>query len=183
MPPTTSSRRSGKRPSNWKALRRMAKLSRVAPVFVPRSSSSLLESVQCRASSSGCQSCFIGRAFGLIEPSAKSKLAAERVHDQSATAKLVEKEQSGRPCFCLLCRNFDLRYLRAYHCGVSPKICQSGPFFTYSKRHWCLKRPKARLRSSTTPPLGIQNLPFSVVVSRSQGRLESFPTHQTCPGV
>jgi hypothetical protein len=50
--------------------------------------------------------------FGVFEPNAKSKLAAERVHDQSATAKLVEK-QSGRPCFRLLCRNFDLRYLRA----------------------------------------------------------------------
>jgi hypothetical protein len=42
-------------------LKKNGKLSRVAPVFVPRSSSSLSESVQCRASSSGCQSCFMGR--------------------------------------------------------------------------------------------------------------------------
>jgi hypothetical protein len=54
-----------------------------------------------------------GPPFGGFDPSTKSKLAAERVHDQTATAKLAEKEQSGRPWFCPLCRNFDLRYLRA----------------------------------------------------------------------
>jgi hypothetical protein len=54
-----------------------------------------------------------GPPFGGFDPSTKSKLAAERVHDQGAAAKLVEKEQSGMPRFRLLCRNFDLRYLRA----------------------------------------------------------------------
>lgn len=57
-----------------------------------------------------------GPPFGGFDPSTKSKLAAGRVHDQGAAAKLVEKEQSGMPWFRrfrLLCRNFDLRYLRA----------------------------------------------------------------------
>jgi hypothetical protein len=37
--------------------------------------------------------------FGVFEPNAKSKLAAERVHDQSATAKLVEKNKAAGPAF------------------------------------------------------------------------------------
>jgi hypothetical protein len=39
-----------------------------------------------------------GPPFGGFDPSTKSKLA-ERVHDQGAAAKLVEKEQSGMPWF------------------------------------------------------------------------------------
>jgi hypothetical protein len=118
MPPATSSQRSGKRPSNWKVLRRTAKLCRVAPVFVPRNSSSLSESIQCRASSSGCQSCFMGRFLADSIP-APSQNWAERLHDQTATAKLVEKGTKRQAWFRLLCRNFDLRYLRAYNAAVT----------------------------------------------------------------
>ena len=49
----TSSRRSGKRPSHWKAFSSTAKRSRVAPVLLPSSSRSSGESVQCWVSSSG----------------------------------------------------------------------------------------------------------------------------------
>ena len=59
-----------------------------------------------------------GPLFGGFDPSTKSKLA-ERLHDQTATAKLVEKGTKRQAWFRLLCRNFDLRYLRAYNAAVT----------------------------------------------------------------
>jgi len=55
--------------------------------------SSLSESVHCRASCSGCQSCFMGRLLAYSSP------APSQNWPRSATANLAEKEQSGRPGF------------------------------------------------------------------------------------
>ena len=59
-----------------------------------------------------------GPLFGGFDTSTKSKLA-ERLHDQTATAKLVEKGTKRQAWFRLLCRNFDLRYLGAYNAAVT----------------------------------------------------------------